>query len=88
MSQQISSNHTPNHILLNLCKCFLRHYIPQGARRIIHEWPDLDAEARRVTARIFGEEIEAPESITPSPVQPDGSTNTDDEDDTESRSEL
>ncbi|XP_039137617.1 UDP-glucose:glycoprotein glucosyltransferase [Dioscorea cayenensis subsp. rotundata] len=60
----------------------------QGARRIIHEWPDLDAEARRVTARIFGEEIEAPESITPSPVQPDGSTNTDDEDDTESRSEL
>ncbi|KAJ0970439.1 hypothetical protein J5N97_023316 [Dioscorea zingiberensis] len=62
----------------------------QGARRIIPEWVDLDAEARGVTARILGEEIEAQEATSSPPVQPaEGSTNNEaTEDDTESQSEL
>ncbi|RZC51796.1 hypothetical protein C5167_020220 [Papaver somniferum] len=29
----------------------------KGAKRMVTEWPDLDLEARRFTARITGEEI-------------------------------
>ncbi|KAG4909746.1 hypothetical protein JHK87_055862 [Glycine soja] len=35
-----------------------------GARRIVSEWPDLDFEARRFTARILGDDQES-ESIQP-----------------------
>lgn len=34
----------------------------QGAKRIIPEWVDLDAEARALTARVFGEELETRET--------------------------
>lgn len=43
---------------------------PQGARRIVPEWNDLDAEARRVTERILGmelETLEAPPAPVPAP---------------------
>ena len=45
---------------------FVSHSLyPQGARRIVSEWPDLDLEARQFTAKILGEEIDV-ESISPS----------------------
>ncbi|XP_057737491.1 UDP-glucose:glycoprotein glucosyltransferase [Arachis stenosperma] len=34
----------------------------QGARRIVSEWPDLDLEARKFTARILGEDQETVQS--------------------------
>ncbi|KAL1553421.1 UDP-glucose:glycoprotein glucosyltransferase isoform X2 [Salvia divinorum] len=37
----------------------------QGARRIVAEWPDLDLEARRFTAKFLGEDIEPQEQVTP-----------------------
>ncbi|OIW17921.1 hypothetical protein TanjilG_17757 [Lupinus angustifolius] len=57
----------------------------QGARRIVSEWPDLDSEARRFTARILGDDQE--------PVQsPDQSKESDKKDpsneDLESKAEL
>ncbi|KAL2647851.1 hypothetical protein AAZV13_05G141800 [Glycine max] len=59
----------------------------QGARRIVSEWPDLDFEARRFTARILGDDQES-ESILP----PNQSKNLNSEDssneDMESRAEL
>ncbi|XP_058110357.1 UDP-glucose:glycoprotein glucosyltransferase isoform X2 [Magnolia sinica] len=63
----------------------------QGAKRIVSEWPDLDSEARRFTARVLGEEVEAQESIL-SPNHEDTSI-TDSakdsaKDDSESRAEL
>lgn len=48
------------------------HHI-QGAKRIVPEWVDLDAEARLVTARILGEEVESSETVTPSSSVPDTS---------------
>lgn len=57
----------------------------QGARRIVSEWTDLDAEARQITARRLGEEVESQEAPPTTPL-PESSFN--DEDDTESRSEL
>lgn len=36
----------------------------QGARRIVSEWPDLDYEARRFTARILGEDVEPQEQVS------------------------
>lgn len=42
---------------------------PQGARRIVSEWPDLDAEARQFTAKILGDEVERQETAA-SPIQP------------------
>ncbi|XP_044490237.1 UDP-glucose:glycoprotein glucosyltransferase isoform X2 [Mangifera indica] len=41
----------------------------QGARRIVSEWPDLDAEARQFTAKILGDEVERQETAA-SPIQP------------------
>ncbi|KAG6391795.1 hypothetical protein SASPL_149555 [Salvia splendens] len=35
----------------------------QGARRIVAEWPDLDLEARRFTAKFLGEDIEPQEQV-------------------------
>ncbi|KAG1353977.1 UDP-glucose:glycoprotein glucosyltransferase [Cocos nucifera] len=60
----------------------------QGARRIVPEWVDLDAEARKVTARILGEEIELNESRPSTLPQPASSNSKGQEEDTESRSEL
>nr|XP_010920353.1 UDP-glucose:glycoprotein glucosyltransferase [Elaeis guineensis] len=60
----------------------------QGARRIVPEWVDLDAEARKVTARILGEEIELKESSPSTLPQPASSNSKGQEEDTESRSEL
>ncbi|KAG6517190.1 hypothetical protein ZIOFF_020570 [Zingiber officinale] len=45
----------------------------QGAKRIVPEWVDLDAEARLVTARILGEEVESSETVTPPSSLPDTS---------------
>ncbi|XP_060167686.1 UDP-glucose:glycoprotein glucosyltransferase isoform X1 [Lycium barbarum] len=59
----------------------------QGAKRIVEEWPELDYEARRVTAKILGEDFdpqdqaalpaEAPKTISDTPLE-----------DEESKSEL
>ncbi|XP_043704312.1 UDP-glucose:glycoprotein glucosyltransferase [Telopea speciosissima] len=57
----------------------------QGARRIVSEWPDLDLEARRFTARILGEEIEAHDLLPP---KMDSSVKSSPEEDTEAKSEL
>uniref|UniRef100_M4CIA0 Glucosyltransferase 24 catalytic domain-containing protein n=1 Tax=Brassica campestris TaxID=3711 RepID=M4CIA0_BRACM len=35
----------------------------QGARRIVTEWPDLDLEARKFTAKILGEDMELKEPL-------------------------
>lgn len=45
----------------------------QGARRIVAEWPDLDLEARKFTARILGDDLEPIQS----PDQSKDSTNED-----------
>ncbi|KAL6515179.1 hypothetical protein OROHE_018811 [Orobanche hederae] len=37
----------------------------QGAKRIVTEWPDLDLEARRFTAKILGENVEPQEPASP-----------------------
>ncbi|KAK7399679.1 hypothetical protein VNO78_10868 [Psophocarpus tetragonolobus] len=59
----------------------------QGARRIVSEWPDLDFEARRFTARILGDDQES-ESIQ-SPNQSKDLTSEDSlNKDMESRAEL
>lgn len=34
------------------------HFDFQGARRIVSEWPDLDSEASKVTAKILGDDLE------------------------------
>lgn len=59
----------------------------QGAKRIISEWVDLDEEARRVTAGIYGEEMETLQTLSPS-LQPDSSTSNREERDPESKAEL
>jgi len=59
----------------------------QGAKRIISEWVDLDEETRRVTAGIFGEEMETLQMPSPS-LQPDSSTSNREERDPESKAEL
>ncbi|KAK7247307.1 hypothetical protein RIF29_42188 [Crotalaria pallida] len=57
----------------------------QGARRIVSEWPDLDSEARRFTARILGDDQEPVQS----PNQPKDLTNEDSSnEDLESKAEL
>jgi UDP-glucose:glycoprotein glucosyltransferase len=58
----------------------------QGARRIVAEWPDLDLEARKFTARILGDDLEPIQS----PDQSKDSTNDDSlkEEDLESKAEL
>ncbi|CAA0841506.1 UDP-glucose\\x3aglycoprotein glucosyltransferase [Striga hermonthica] len=54
----------------------------QGAKRIVTEWPDLDLEARRFTAKILGEDIEPQEQAT-------AEVNTDDiAEDEESKAEF
>lgn len=40
----------------------------QGAKRIVSEWPDLDSEARQVTARILGEEVDT-QGVTVTPAE-------------------
>ncbi|KAF3444470.1 hypothetical protein FNV43_RR14162 [Rhamnella rubrinervis] len=37
----------------------------QGAKRIVSEWPDLDLEARKFTAKILGDEVDSQESAAP-----------------------
>lgn len=39
----------------------------QGAKRIVPEWVDFDAEARQFTARILGENLEEIAEATPPP---------------------
>ncbi|MED6143169.1 hypothetical protein PIB30_003873 [Stylosanthes scabra] len=57
----------------------------QGARRIVSEWPDLDSEARKFTARILGEDQESVQS----PNQSKDKTNDDSlQVDSESKAEL
>ncbi|XP_015878960.3 UDP-glucose:glycoprotein glucosyltransferase isoform X1 [Ziziphus jujuba] len=58
----------------------------QGAKRIVSEWPDLDLEARKFTAKILGDEVDLQEPV-PSPT----SQNSKDqllEEDLESKAEL
>lgn len=58
----------------------------QGARRIVSEWPDLDLEARRFTAKILGDEADLQD---PSSSQPQSSpSGSSPEKDLESKSEL
>ncbi|URE03054.1 udp-glucose glycoprotein [Musa troglodytarum] len=52
----------------------------QGARRIVPEWVDLDAEARQITARILGEEVDPNEPVTSTSPPPDGPQNNDKKD--------
>ncbi|KAL8061150.1 hypothetical protein ABFX02_02G069400 [Erythranthe guttata] len=59
----------------------------QGAKRIVTEWPDLDLEARRFTAKILGENIEEPQEQIAPPHQIE-STNEDSSEDNESKAEL
>ena len=62
--------------------------MPQGARRIVSEWPDLDLEARQFTAKILGDEVEVLETPA-SPNQPQTSnSDSSSEEDSESKSEL
>ncbi|XP_061337152.1 UDP-glucose:glycoprotein glucosyltransferase isoform X1 [Gastrolobium bilobum] len=57
----------------------------QGARRIVSEWPDLDLEARRFTARILGDDQESLQS----PIQSKDLSNEDSlKEDLESKAEL
>ncbi|CAH2066725.1 unnamed protein product [Thlaspi arvense] len=64
----------------------------QGARRIVTEWPDLDLEARKFTAKILGEDVELNEPVaaaTDKPNPPPSSDIAEDsEQDLESRAEL
>ncbi|XP_072958522.1 UDP-glucose:glycoprotein glucosyltransferase [Typha angustifolia] len=60
----------------------------QGAKRIVSEWVDLDAEARQVTGRILGEQLESPESAPPTLSEPASSSSDHKNEDTESLSEL
>ncbi|KAJ1435014.1 UDP-glucose:Glycoprotein Glucosyltransferase [Sesbania bispinosa] len=56
-----------------------------GARRIVSEWPDLDLEARRFTARILGDDQEPMQS----PIQSKDLTSEDSsKEDLESKAEL
>lgn len=65
----------------------------QGARRIVTEWPDLDLEARKFTAKILGEDVElnepvaAPATDKPNPL-PSNDISEDTEQDLESKAEL
>lgn len=56
----------------------------QGARRIVHEWTDLDFEARKFTAKILGDEMDNPEALASS----EKSTNDGSSEDLESKAEL
>ncbi|KAF9602136.1 hypothetical protein IFM89_025181 [Coptis chinensis] len=58
----------------------------QGARRIVSEWPDLDSEARRVTTRRSGEEVNN-HDVMPTPAEKDIPVD-DTPEDIESKSEL
>lgn len=73
---------------LVFCIYFLTylHFGLQGARRIVSEWPDLDLEARRFTARILGDDQEPMQS----PNQSKDLTDEDSlkEEDSESKAEL
>ncbi|KAL0801520.1 hypothetical protein Bca101_056696 [Brassica carinata] len=65
----------------------------QGARRIVTEWPDLDLEARKFTAKILGEDMELNEPVAaaatdkPNPA-PSSDISEDSEIDLESKDEL
>ncbi|KAK6136507.1 hypothetical protein DH2020_029743 [Rehmannia glutinosa] len=63
--------------------CFLL-----GAKRIVSEWPDLDLEARRFTAKILGENIEEPQEQAPIPLQIDSTNDDDSAEDEESKAEF
>ncbi|TYJ03442.1 hypothetical protein E1A91_A12G028100v1 [Gossypium mustelinum] len=56
----------------------------QGARRIVHEWTDLDFEARKFTAKILGDEMDNPEALASSKK----SVNDSSSEDMESKAEL
>lgn len=58
----------------------------QGARRIVSEWPDLDYEARQVTAKILGEETDTHEVVV-TPTEKESAAS-DTLEDLESKSEL
>ena len=66
----------------------------QGARRIVTEWPNLDLEARKFTAKILGEDIELNEPVaaaaTDEPNPPPSSDISEDSEqqDLESKDEL
>ncbi|XP_075520697.1 UDP-glucose:glycoprotein glucosyltransferase isoform X1 [Primulina tabacum] len=59
----------------------------QGAKRIVAEWPDLDLEARRFTAKILDENIEPKEQSAP-PTQTQNINEASSLEDQESRAEL
>ncbi|KAJ4874821.1 UDP-glucose:glycoprotein glucosyltransferase [Raphanus sativus] len=65
----------------------------QGARRIVTEWPDLDLEARKFTAKILGEDLELNEPVAPAAIDtpnppPSSDISEDSEQDLESKDEL
>ncbi|XP_071724923.1 LOW QUALITY PROTEIN: UDP-glucose:glycoprotein glucosyltransferase-like [Rutidosis leptorrhynchoides] len=61
----------------------------QGAKRIVAEWPELDLEARKFTAKILGEELENQEPAQAQPpIQPQTTTDKSSEDDLEPKDEL
>ncbi|PHT41480.1 UDP-glucose:glycoprotein glucosyltransferase [Capsicum baccatum] len=59
----------------------------QGAKRIVTEWPELDYEARRVTAKILGEDFETQDQAAPPAETPKAISDPQLEDE-ESKSEL
>ncbi|KAF2592202.1 hypothetical protein F2Q70_00045248 [Brassica cretica] len=65
----------------------------QGARKLVTEWPDLDLEARKYTAKILGEDMELNEPVAaaathePNPP-PSSDISEDSEQDLESKDEL
>ncbi|KAJ8572608.1 hypothetical protein K7X08_009119 [Anisodus acutangulus] len=59
----------------------------QGAKRIVAEWPELDYEARLVTAKILGEDFDPQDQAVPSAETPKTISDTPLEDE-ESKSEL
>ncbi|XP_016539076.2 UDP-glucose:glycoprotein glucosyltransferase isoform X1 [Capsicum annuum] len=59
----------------------------QGAKRIVAEWPELDYEARRVTAKILGEDFETQDQAAPPAETPKAISDPQLEDE-ESKSEL
>ncbi|CAK7357043.1 unnamed protein product [Dovyalis caffra] len=61
----------------------------QGAKRIVSEWVNLDSEARHLTAKILGDEVNPQESVVSPNQSPDsGTDNSVEEEDAESKSEL
>ncbi|KAI4296235.1 hypothetical protein L6164_036209 [Bauhinia variegata] len=60
----------------------------QGARRIVSEWPDLDMEARRFTAKILGDNLDSQEPVQSPNKSKDFISDDSSNEDTEWKAEL